>query len=150
MPGMSETRLRGQEVSIRLARGGIVEDEVTAIKDLTVTFETSTISEQYLGETTVRQDMIFNGISGSFTVDAESNDLLTLIEFITENATRERNPNVARVNLTARFAFPNGQTPRVIVRDLQFDAIPLNVPGRDAYVNVAFSFKAENARILTN
>lgn len=147
---MSETRLRGQEVSIRLARGGIVEDEVTAIKDLTVTFETSTISEQYLGETTVRQDMIFNGISGSFTVDAESNDLLTLIEFITENATRERNPNVARVNLTARFAFPNGQTPRVIVRDLQFDAIPLNVPGRDAYVNVAFSFKAENARILTN
>jgi hypothetical protein len=146
---MSETRLRGQEVSIRLARGGVVEDEVTAIKDLTVTFETATISEGYLGETTMRQDMIFNGISGSFTVDAESNDLLTLIEFIQANATRERSPNVARVNLTARFSFPNGQTPRVIVRDLQFDSIPLNVPSRDAYVNVAFSFKAENARILT-
>ncbi len=136
---------------MRLARGNVTEATLTAIKDFTIQWDLATSEEGYIGETTMRKDDIFNGVSGSFTVDAEGQELLLLIDFIKRRAQRDaRTPvNTSRVNATVRLTFPNGQVPRIIVRDMKFDAIPLAVPSRDAYVNSAFSYKAEDARILT-
>lgn len=130
---MVETRLRGQEVNLILARGNTPEDTVTAIRDFTAQFEFRTLAEGYLGELTMRHDDIYDGVSGSFTVDLEDQSFFTLINFIKERAQRVRGVNVSRVNAAGRFTFPNGQTPRLIIRDLKFDAIPLNVGSRDAY-----------------
>jgi len=148
---VSETRIKGQEVTVRITRQGVPEVTVTAIKDITIQFDMATIEEGYLGETTMRKDDIFNGVSGSMTIDAESQDLFELIEFIKLRAQRDPSIPVAnsRINATATFAFPNGQRPRIIVRDMKFDAIPIAVSSRDSFVNASLSFKAEDARVLT-
>jgi len=148
---MAETRIRGQEVTIRLARGNQVEATITAIKDFSYQYETATISEGYIGETTMRQDDIFNGISGSFTVDHESQDVLLLADFIKKRARRspEAPINQSRINATGRFTFPNGETPRVLIKDMKFDAIPVNIGSRDTYVNTTFSFRCEDALVIT-
>ncbi len=148
---MSETRLRGQEVSIRLTRANRVETTITAIKDLSIQWDFATIEEGYIGETTMRKDDIFNGMSGSLTIDAEDQALFLFIDFLKRRA--QRRPDVpineSRVNMTARYTFPNGQTPRILTKDMKFDSIPLATPSRDAYVNVTMPWKAEDSRILT-
>lgn len=137
---------------MRLARNNTLEATLTAIKDLTVQFDLATLEEGYLGETTMRKDDIFNGVSGSLSMDSEGQEQFQFIEFIQQRA--QRNPNLGplannRVNTTARFTFPNGQVPRIVVQDQKFDAIPLSISGRDAYVSATFPFKSERARILT-
>lgn len=148
---MAETRLKGQEVSIRLTRANRVETTLTAIKDLTIQWDFATQEEGYLGETTMRKDDIFNGMSGSLTIDAEDQALFQFIDFLKRRAQRRPDTpiNESRVNMTARFTFPNGQTPRILVKDMKFDAVPIATPSRDAYVNGTFSWKAEDSRILT-
>lgn len=145
---MAETRLRGQEVVMRLSRGGIVEGTLTAIKDFTVSFDLQSIEEGYLGETEKRFDDIINGCSGSFTVDAESPDLFTLMTFLSDRAARRINPNQQTINATARYQFPSGQSPRLIISNMVFDAIPLAAGARDTYVNATFNYKGPVPRFV--
>lgn len=146
---MSESRVRGQEVVLRIARGNVPEATITAFKSITIQYDFATIEEGYLGETTMRKDDIFNGLSGTLEVDHESQDLLLFLDFLKRRAQREISVVSNRVNATARFTFPNGQTPKVLVRDMKFDAIPVNIPGRAAYVNSSLPWKAEDGRVLT-
>lgn len=133
---------------LRITREGRPETTLTAFSDFTFQYDFASSEEGYLGETTMRKDDIYNGISGSFTVHAESQDLLLFLDFIKERAQRKRNVNQSRINATVRLTFPNGETPRVLIRDMKFDAAPVAVPGRDAYVNTAFSYKAEDAKTI--
>jgi hypothetical protein len=146
---MAETRIRGQEVSIRISRNANVESTITAVKDFTVQLDMATLDEGYLGETTMRKDDIFNGVSGSFTIDHESQDILVFMDFIKQRAQRRIPVNQSRANATGRFTFPNGDVPRLLIPDMKFDAIPISVPGRNAYVNSSFSYKAEDVRFIT-
>lgn len=146
---MAETRIRGQEVSIRISQGNEVQDTVTAIKDFSAQWDFATISEGYVGETTMRQDDIFNGISGSFTVDHESQDLMLLLDTIRQRAQRRLALASSQINATGRFTFPNGETPLLLIPDMKFDAVPVTIGSRDTYVNSAFPYKAETARVLT-
>lgn len=148
---MVETRLRGQEASIRIARGNVVEDTVTAIKNFTAQLELAILEEGYLGETTVRKDDIFNGISGSFDVDYESQDVLVLIDAIKQRA--QRRPAVpvqsTTINATVRFTFPNGDTPRILVKDMKFGALPINIGARDSYIGSSLSYGCEDIKFIT-
>lgn len=146
---MTETRIRGQEVSIRITRANRIETTLTAIKDFTVQWDFASSEEGYLGETTMRKDMIFNGMSGSMTIDAEGQEMLLFIEFLKQKAQRKIDINENQVNATARFTFPNGQTPRLLIRDMEFDGVPFAAGSRDAYVNGTFPWKAEDSRVLT-
>lgn len=139
-------------MTVRIARGRAVESTITAIKDITIQFDFATLEEGYLGETTMRKDDIFNGVSGSMTIDAEGQEVFELLDFIKRRAQRSAtigNLADARINATATYAFPNGQRPRILVRDMKFDAAPIAAPSRDAYVNVALSYKAEDCRVIT-
>lgn len=147
-----ENRVRGQEVVVRLARGRQVEEALTAIKSFTLQFDFAVLSEQYLGETSMRKDDIFNGVSGTLEFDHQAQDLFLFVEFLKQRA--QRNPNFPvntnQVNATATITFPNGDTPRIIVRDMKFGAIPVNIAGRDQYVGSSFPFESGEApRILT-
>jgi hypothetical protein len=147
---MSETRLRGQEVTIRLARGNEVEATITAITDFTAQLDLAILSEGYIGETTMRKDDIYNGTSGGFTVHNESQELFTFVDFLARRAQRLIPVNESTVNAVGRFTFPNGQTPRLLIRDMKFGAIPIAVPSRDAYVNTGFTYETgEVPRFIT-
>ncbi len=140
---MAETRIRGQEVVMRLTRSGALESTLTAIKDFTCTFDFQTLEEGYLGETNKRFDMIVNGCSGAFTIDAESPELFTFMSFLTDIASRRVNPNDAQVNSTTRYQFSDGRVSRLRISNMVFDPIALAAPARDAYVNTSFSYKAQ-------
>lgn len=133
---------------VRLARENITEAQVTAFKDFTTSFDLATLEEGYLGETENRFDDIANGSSGSFTIDAEGPEVFRLINFIVERAQRRRDVNTSRVNATASYQFPDGRRPRLLTKDMKFDAIPISTGGRDAYVNAAFSYKAPVPRLI--
>ncbi len=146
---MTELRIKGQEASIRISREGVPLETLTAIKDFTWSYMFSILSEGYVGETTMRKDDIYNGISGSFTVHQESQDLLIFLEFLKERAQRKRNPNTSRVNASVRLNFPNGEAPLSIIRDMKFGDAPNAIPSREGYVNTAFSYEAEDTKLIT-
>ena len=146
---MTETRLRGQEVTIRLSRENAIEATITAFKDFTLTFKGRILEEGYLGETNLRYDDISDGVGGSFNVTAESQDLFILMEFIRARQERQIDVRTSRVNATGRFAFPNGDRPRMFVKDMKFGETPINIGGRDAYVASSFTFAAERCKFIT-
>lgn len=145
---MADTRLKGQEVVIRFTRQGRLESQVTAVKDFTINVDLATIQEGYLGEPEDRFDDIVNGCSGSISIVHEGPEVLRLIQFIIDRAQRKIVGDDAKINVTARFNFPDGRRPRVMIRDLKFDAIPIGASGRAEYVGSTFSFKAPVPRIL--
>jgi hypothetical protein len=145
---VTETRLRGQEVTARIAVGNEVQAAITAIRDLSIQIDMEQLSEGYLGETTDRKDDIVSGASGSFTVDVEDQTHFLLIDTIKQRAQRRIPVNETRINLTARFTLPNGQTPRALVRDMKFGPLPLNVGSRRDYVNTSFDFVSEDVRFI--
>jgi hypothetical protein len=53
------------------------------------------------------------------------------------------------VTCTFRVQFPDGSAARITIPDMKFDPIPLNVSGRDAYIEMNFSFKATGYLLST-
>ncbi len=147
---MTETRIRGQEVTIRLAKANDIQATITAFKDFTMTFRGKILEEGYLGETTLRYDDISDGIAGTFTLHAESQDILLLLQYIQQRQQRAISVQTSRINTTARFSFPNGDTPKAFIKDMKFGEIPLAIPERSQYVNAAFPFNAERAQFITS
>lgn len=143
----TERRLRGQEVSVRITRNGVLESTITAIRDFSVSFDLEVITEGYLGETENRFDDIINGCSGSFSVALEGPELLRFVTFLSERAQRRQDANIA-VNITTRLSLPDGRTPRVQIKDVKFDAVPINVGGRNQYVASSFSFKGPVPKVI--
>jgi len=146
---MSELRLRGQEVTVRLAQDGRILAEITAIKNLEVTFQFKKMEEGYLGERTQRHDDVFDGVSGSFTLHPEGDQALKLIDFLMQRTQRRVPAGQGVINITATYNFPNGSRPRVLIPDIKFDPIKLGTGGRDEYVAVDISFAADTAKIIT-
>lgn len=138
---MSELRILGKSVTVRLVRAGVLQKEITAISNFTFETRQRILTEGYLGETAQRQDEIFDEVGGSFAIVPESSQVLDLQRMIADRATkREANPETVTISFRAQF--PDGSFARFTVPDAKFDPIPLNVGSRDAYVNITFTYKA--------
>lgn len=144
---MSDLRLLGQEVTIRLTQDGNLLSEITSIKDWTFEVRTRILSEGYLGETANRQDEIFEECGGSFTVHPEGTEILSLQRAIFERASR-RSVNATRIQSTFRCQFPSGVIARITIPDMFFGPMPFNAGSRDAYVAMNFTY-ASSSYILT-
>jgi len=147
---MPETRIRGQEVTVRISKNKDLLATVTAFKDFTATFRGRVLEEGYLGETTLRYDDISDGISGTFTLHAESQDLFLLVQFIQQRQQRAQPVQTSLINVIARFSFPNGDTPKAFLKDLKFGEIPIAVGERSQYVNAVFPFNCDRAQFITS
>lgn len=146
---MPETRLRGQEVQIRLTQENVPIATVTAFKEFSHVFKGKVLEEGYLGETTMRYDDISDGQGGSFTVHAESQDVFIMFETIRARQRRQVSVQTTRFNATGRFSFPNGDTPKLFIKDMKFGEIPINVSGRDAFVGASIPYNSEDSRFIT-
>lgn len=144
---MSEYRILGKSVRVLVTRDGDIVSEITAIRNFTFQTGHRILTENYLGETSARHDEIFDEVTGSFTVNPEGPDILSLQELITNRST-ERTADPEQVSATFRITFPTGVIRRISIPNLKFDPIPLNIGGRDAYVEMSFSFKS-NGYLLT-
>jgi hypothetical protein len=140
---MSENRIFGKEVSLRLTRSNALIREITAIK--TIVFETRQriITEGYLGEGAMRQDEIFDEVGGNFTAHPEGPEILLLQQMISQRAAR-RIANDEQVSATFRYQFTTGVIARITVPNMKFDPIPLNSPERDRYVEMTMTYKASS------
>lgn len=141
---MSEpTRLLGQDVEVRITRGGRPQSTITAIKSLTFTVNTRVLTEMYLGESRNRKDTIFDDVGLNIVFHPESADAIDMIVGIANRAI-SRDPNADQVNVIFRVSFPNGEVRRITVPKVEFDPISINVSNRDAYVDIPLTGQAES------
>lgn len=147
---MADTlRVRGAEVQFRLTRNGTLEKTLTAVKSFTFEAMIEVKQEGYIGETNDRFDDIFKGCSGTVVFHPESQDAWTLVAFIRDRAARRSAQANHRINVKMVASMPDGTRPSILVPDLKFENIPLNIPARDQYVEMTLSWKADDFSIET-
>lgn len=146
---MATFRIKGQEVQVRLTRNGVLLTTITDIKSASVTLKISQKLEGYLGRSSEDTDDQFDHVEGSMVIHPRSQLLLLLARDIKLRAQRQIAQGALVVNFIAKLTFPNGDRPTVVVPDVNFGDIPLNVPAREQYVDTTLSFVAPDYQLLT-
>lgn len=141
-------RLKGQELSIRVIRGGNVVTTITAISTFNDTVSLELKEQGYLGETTNRFDEILNGHGGDFEFNVERADWNDLVQAILDRATR-KTPDVV-FNIVRTDFFPNGDSNVYTYRDVKWGPIPTSVASRGDYVKPRMEFRCEERTVKTN
>jgi hypothetical protein len=135
-------RVKGQEVSILITTDDVLEETLVDIQnfDLEAKFEIKEVG--YLGEKTNRHDEIYNGCKGSLELHMHKQDFFRFQFNIKQRARRETPDRI--FNITAVAAFPNGDTPQILVPDVFFGSNPLNVNSRGDYVKAKLEIGADD------
>lgn len=139
---MADQRIKGQEVEVLLVVNNIVQATITDVRSAEFAAKFDILQEGYLGETTDRYDEIYKGMRGTLEFHFENEDVFTLLQSIVDRA-RRRTPGTL-INIKAALNFPNGQRPRIIVRDTHFGEIPFNFGDRAAYGSMKLDFGASD------
>jgi len=137
---MADARIKGQEVEVLIVLNGQVQNTITDVRSFEVGFQMEILKEGYLGETTDRRDDIFRGTRGKIDLHYENKDVFGLIMAIVDRA-RRQSPGT-KVNIKATLRFPNGDRPRVIIKDVYFGEIPLAFGSRSDYGTLGLEFEA--------
>jgi hypothetical protein len=143
---VADQRLKGQETELRLIVDNEVQDTITDIRSFEMHIQLAILTEGYLGETTMRRDEVFNGVTGQITLHFENEDIFTLFQTIVDRA-RRRQPG-GKINAKTSVRFPNGQNKVIMISNVFFGEIPMNFPGRAEYATVSLSFEAEDYQII--
>jgi hypothetical protein len=138
-------RLKGQEVSILITNAGELEDTLTDIQNFNMELELETKAMGYLGEKTNRQDSIFNGVKFDFEIHVHSKDVWSFLQSLHDKAQRIT-PDVV-FNITGVFTYPNGDQPEILLNDVSFGAVPMNVGSRGDYVKFKMQGTCEDVEI---
>lgn len=144
---MAATRIRGQEVEIRIVTDGEIERSLTAIQNFELEAQLETKDEGYIGETTNRKDDIYNGVRIRMSLHLETQEWFDFQRRVIDRA-RRRTP-ATQFNVIVVLNYPNGDTPRVSIPDVSFGAQPLSVSSRGDYVSVTVEGQASDFDVLT-
>jgi hypothetical protein len=134
-------RAKGQEVSINIVRGGVLENTFTAILNFNSEDVFEIIKKGYLGEKGDRHDFIFSESKGDFEMHLQTQDWFRFRIAVKQKATREQ-PDL-QFNISKTLFFPNGESPTVNFNDVSFGPMPENVPARNDYVKVKVDFACD-------
>jgi len=140
-------RVKGQEVSILIVRAGVLEDTLTAIQSFNVEMQSETKTQGYLGEKSNRTDDIFNQVKFDMELNLFSQDWFAFQQAIIDRQKRIT-PDVI-FNISAVLFFPSGQTPTVLLQDVKFGTMPLNVANRGDYVKVKLDGVCDDFEVQT-
>lgn len=124
-------RIRGQEIDATVVVNGVPTTSFTDIRSFEVTPRFELLEEEYLGETSMRFDEIFNGVAFTMELHLETAGALAFIAVVKARAQR-RTPGTT-INVKATLNFPNGQRPRVVLKDCFFSDFSLNFASRSDY-----------------
>ena len=123
-----------------------VQDTITDIRSFEMNIQLAILTEGYLGETTMRRDEVFNGVTGRVELHFENESIFTLFQTIVDRA-RRREPG-RKIYAKTSVRFPNGQNKVIMISNIFFGEIPMNFPGRAEYATVSLSFEAEDYQII--
>jgi hypothetical protein len=143
---MPSQRILGEDVSILIVSGGVVQNTITDVRSFEMTAQTEILRESYLGETTDRRDEVYRGVAGRLEFHVENSDFLALQRAIVDRA-RRKSPAL-KINIKATASFPNGDRPQIIVPDAKFGEMPIGVGGRTEYVTFGLTFEAEEYQVI--
>lgn len=139
-------RLKGQEVSLLLIQDSA---PLQTMRDF-VSFESEEmleiIREGYLGETTDRRDMVYRGFSGKCEMHIENRAYLDFRQAMVDKA--RRRTIGPRVNIKNTLNFPGAGRVTILLQDVSFGPMPLNVANRAAYVNVSLTFEGASSKLV--
>lgn len=143
---MPQQRIKGQEVTLLVVRDNVLEDTLTDFQDAEVTVDSEIIEKGYLGEKTNRHDDIFNGVKGKLTLHLHDQAYLNYVLGVMARQKRDTPDTIINVSMT--LAFPNGQTPTLVVPDAKFGNIPITAGNRNDYVATVLEFAADDFEII--
>jgi hypothetical protein len=144
---MSELRLRGDDIQVRLTQGGAIIQTLAAIESLTWTVDSEIIQKGYLGEGSDRVDEIYKTTSVDVGVDQEGSEGIFLMQSIATRSTRRTAQASTQVNISFVANYPNGSRPRVTIIDVKFQGPSMGVANRDAYGMLRLNGKARKFQI---
>ncbi len=139
---MADQRVKGQEVNVLFVRASVLEQSLTNVQDASFEVEFEVITKKYLGNKSDTKDDIYNGIKGDYTLHLHNQEWFDYLAAIKDRAQR-RTPDVV-FNITAVLAFPNGQTPSILVPDIKFSGVPIKMGSRNEYVEIKHAWEAED------
>lgn len=129
---MAQQRIKGQEVSVLVSVGAVPELSITDITNFNASIKVETKQQGFLGEFSDRVDMVYMVTGFDFEIHLHTQDYLKFAQAI-KNKAQRLTPDVI-FNITVVLQFPNGETPTVLLPDVAFGELPLNVPARADYV----------------
>lgn len=139
---MGLARTKGQEVSINVVRGTVLEDTFQAILNFETTQKFERIVKSYLGQKSDTHDDIHNGVEGKFDMHLSSQRWFQFRQAAVQRAQRVQ-PDL-QFNISITYFFPNGETPTVVYGDIKFGPMPEKVPARNDYVTVSVDFGCDS------
>lgn len=142
---MGQSRIRGQEVSVLIVRDTTLEAELRDVQNFNLELLLEQKDQGYLGETTNRKDDIYNGVKGDFELNVHSQDIFVFQQAVLDRAKRAT-PDV-KFNVSAILAMPSGETPTVLIPDIKFGGMPMNVGSRGDYVKFKVDFTADDYEV---
>lgn len=138
---MGDQRIKGQEIEVRYVVDGVVNDSFKAIASFDDSLKFELKEAGYLGETTNRHDEVFNGVSGSTKMHVQNKNWMSFQKMVEDRARRITPATI--INIVRTDFYPNGETATRIYPDVHFGEMPSSVPSRQEYVEVSFTFAAD-------
>jgi len=142
---MATDRIRGQETSILVTRGGDLEATLTDIQGFNLELEFELKSQGYLGEKTERKDYIFKGVKFDFEMHTHSQDWIPFVVAVQDKA--KRNTPTIVFTIAAILQYPDGTTPDATLTDVSFGALPINISARAEYVKHKIQGECEDVQL---
>ena len=143
---MATQRIKGQEVNLLLVRDGN-PSPIGRAQSATVTLDIERLEDEYIGETSMVYDAIFNGIQIEADFHIENSAILDFADAVKLRAER-RIGAVLRVDSALTLAFPNGTVTSITLIDLEFAEFPIEVGSRKDYVSVKLDGKTAQYKII--
>lgn len=135
-------RLKGQETTLSVLVNGVEQISLHDIKNFSITPNFDILEEGYLGETTNRFDEVLKGVGVEMEVHTEDEGVFAFLEAVKDRAQR-RTPGTT-INIMATLNYPNGQRPRIVLKDVFFADMPFNIGSRTDYASFKLSGKCSD------
>ncbi len=145
VPTALRSRVRGQEVELRVIKDSVLYDTITKITSFTAEPMLEIQSQGFLGGMTEEKDEIFNGCKFGFEAQLDGPEWFDMQQAIIKRSQRIT-PDV-KFTIVATLYFSNGQTRIMVIPDAKFGAIPMNVGSRKDYVTVKIDGEASAQEI---
>lgn len=134
---MAEQRIKGQEVTISVVRGGVLETSFTDIKNFNFVIKAEVKKQGYLGEKGSRVDDVFDSVDFDFEMHVHNTEWVAFVTALQRRQKREL-PDL-EINIAGTFFYPNFETQAWVLPDCKFGDIPVGISDRKEYVNVKMS-----------
>jgi hypothetical protein len=144
-------RIRGQEVTLRVAIDGVVkEGSMFKVTDFTTTPRTDLQEADYIGESETDLDIQHHGFDFSFSVDMQDGVTIDLLDDIANRNANAETPQYVTVTVmyTMREANTSGRI--VVYHDCFIKVDEEGAPGRKERIKTKFTCKAKSRNTLTS